>query len=542
MSRKLFTLVSLFVLVSLLFTACGPATTAAPTPAPTSGSGDPLLLPDAARVRDAALAYLADLDPASAAPAGLDWVGEEFIPPGIVGRTDWNYSAGDWQVTVSYPIVAPEATIYTVQVVNAAAGLQWQATLDAALQVTEHTGVTSGGVPAAPAGTPFVPAEVGPDELQALAEGNSAFAWDLYHLLSREDGNLFYSPYSISLALAMTYAGARGDTERQMAGTLHFDLSQSQLHPAFQALAAELASRSEGRQEDEGDRFRLNVANSLWGQEGYPFLPAFLDLLDSYYGAGLRRLDFAAAAEAARQAINTWVEEQTEGRIKDLIQPGVIDSTTRLVLANAIYFNASWAYPFFEGATADGPFHLADGSEVTVPMMRLNEDLAYAAGDGYQAVELPYTGHQLSMVILLPDEGEMGTFEASLDAARVSEIVSGLARQQVMLTMPRFEFESEFSLGDTLAEMGMVDAFGGAADFSGMAGNRDLFISAVVHKAFVAVDEEGTEAAAATAVVVAELAMPAEPVEMTVDRPFLFLIRDLDTGTLLFVGRVVDPS
>ncbi|HSJ55789.1 MAG TPA: serpin family protein, partial [Anaerolineae bacterium] len=493
MSHKPYTLVILSVLLSLLFAACGPAPTPAPAPSPTDGAGSQVVLPDAARVRDAALAYLADLDPTAAAPAGLDWTGEEVTPQGLVGRTSWHYTAGDWSVVVAYPLVAPEATIYDVEVVNEAAGVQWQAALDARLQLTDQ----SGAAPALPAGTPFVPAEVGEAELRSLAGGNSDFAWDLYQLMGREEGNLFYSPYSISLALAMTYAGARGETERQMAEALHFDLPQAALHPAFDALAAELASRSEGEREGEGDRFRLNVANSLWGQDGYPFLPSFLDLLDSYYGAGLRRIDFIAAPDAAREAINGWVEEQTEGRIEDLIPPDLINSLTRLVLANAIYFNASWAYPFEEAATADGTFHLPDGTEVTVPMMRQTESLAYAAGDGYQAVELPYTGQQLSMLVLLPDEGQMQAFEDSLDAGRVNEIVSELAGQQVALTMPRFEFESEFSLADALVELGMVDAFGAGADFSGMTGSPDLSISAVVHKAFVAVDEEGTEAAAA---------------------------------------------
>ncbi|MBN1658994.1 MAG: serpin family protein [Anaerolineae bacterium] len=537
MSKNLLSLAVICVLISLLFTACGPAPTPAPSPLPTASPGSQVVLPDPASVRDAALAYLAELDPAAAAPADLDWIGEEVTPQGLVGRTSWHYTAGDWSVVVTYPLVAPEATIYDVQVVNQAAGVQWQASLDAHLQITEHSGAAS-----AAGQTPFVPAAVSTTELQALAEGNSAFAWDLYRLLGKEEGNLFYSPYSISLALTMTYAGARGETERQMADTLHFDLPQAALHPAFDVLAAALESRSEGEREGEGDRFRLNVANSLWGQEGYPFLPAFLDLLDIYYSAGLRRLDFASAPDAARQVINDWVEEQTEGRIEDLIPPDLINSLTRLVLANAIYFNASWAYPFEEGATTDGPFHLPGGGEVVVPMMRQTESFAYAAGDGYQAIELPYTGHQISMLILLPDEGEMQAFEDSLDAGRVSEILAELRGEQVALTMPRFEFESEFSLADALIELGMVDAFGAGADFSGMTGSPDLSISAVVHKAFVSVDEEGTEAAAATAVIMLESAMPAEPVEMTVDRPFLFLIRDVPTGTLLFVGRVIDPT
>jgi serpin B len=240
--------------------------------------------------------------------------------------------------------------------------------------------------------------------------------------------------------------------------------------------------------------------------------------------------------------INDWVAEQTEDRIEDLIPPGVLGAATRLVLTNAIYFNAAWAQPFEASATQDEAFHLLDGGQVTVPMMHQTESFGYLAGDGYQAVELPYEGHELSMVILLPDEGGFEAFEAGLDAAQVEAILQETSDRQVALALPRFEFEAQFSLADTLGAMGMPDAFSDQANFSGMTGTRDLFISAVIHKAFVAVDEEGTEAAAATAVVMVEGAMPAEPLEVRVDRPFLFLIRDIQTGTVLFLGRVMDPA
>jgi serpin B len=377
-------------------------------------------------------------------------------------------------------------------------------------------------------------------DLEALVGGNRAFALELYQALREQEGNLFYSPYSISMALAMTYAGARTGTEAQMAEVLHFSLPQAQLHPAFNALDLTLAERGEGAGGRGG--FQLNVANALWGQAGYPFLPEFLDLLGRNYGAGLRLLDFAADAEAARLTINDWVAEQTEDRIQDLIPPGVLGAATRLVLTNAIYFNAAWAQPFEASATQDEAFHLLDGGQVTVPMMHQTESFGYLAGDGYQAVELPYEGHELSMVILLPDEGGFEAFEAGLDAAQVEAILQETSDRQVALALPRFEFEAQFSLADTLGAMGMPDAFSDQANFSGMTGTRDLFISAVIHKAFVAVDEEGTEAAAATAVVMVEGAMPAEPLEVRVDRPFLFLIRDIQTGTVLFLGRVMDPA
>jgi len=248
------------------------------------------------------------------------------------------------------------------------------------------------------------------------------------------------------------------------------------------------------------------------------------------------------APEEARVTINEWVSEQTEGRIKDLIPPGAIDALTRLVLTNAIYFNAAWSRPFEEERTEDAPFYRLDGSQVTVPMMRQVESFGYATGEGYQAVELPYDGHELSMVILVPKEGEFETFEAALDVQRLEAILQDLRYTQVALSMPKFEIESSFSLVDALAAMGMPVAFSDEADFSGMTGSRDLTISDVVHKAFVSVDEAGTEAAAATAVIMKLTSAPMEPVEMRIDRPFLFAIRDLQTGALLFVGRVVDPS
>jgi len=383
--------------------------------------------------------------------------------------------------------------------------------------------------------------EVAAPDLAEQVGGNSAFAFDLYQALREKDGNLFYSPYSISLALAMTYAGARGETERQMADALHFVLPQERLHPAFNSLDQALASRGEGAQGKDEQGFRLNVVNAIWGQAGYEFLPAFLDLLAENYGAGLRVLDFASAPEKARGTINEWVSEQTEGRIKDLIPQGTLDALTRLVLTNAIYFNAAWANPFEEAATHDGPFHLLDGSEVSVPLMKQTEGFGYAEGEGYQAVELPYDGGELAMVILLPRAGEFERFESALDAGRVEQIIGSLAYRQVALTMPKFEFESEFGLRDTLAALGMAEAVSEQADFSGMTGQRDLFISEVVHKAFVSVDEKGTEAAAATAVIMKLTAAVEEPVEVTMDRPFVFLIRDLETGAILFVGRVVEP-
>ena len=389
----------------------------------------------------------------------------------------------------------------------------------------------------------------GSADVAGLADGNGAFAFDLYHALRGQDGNLFYSPHSISLALAMTHAGARGETERQMADALGFSLPPDRLHPAFNALDQELASRGQGLRDEDGEGFRLNIVNAVWGQRGHPFREPFLDVLAESYGAGVRQADFREMPEESKLAINDWVAESTEDRIRDLIPPGVINSLTRMVLTNAIYFNASWTYPFHEADTRQRPFHLLDGGSVEAPMMRTSEDFGYAAGDGYQAVDLPYAGDEMSMTVLLPDEGRFREFEESLDAALAERIIEGLGSRYVTLDLPRFEFESEFRLGETLKTMGMSDAFDSAAsDFSGMdgrsclAGDTEcLFIREVVHKAFVSVDEAGTEAAAATAVMMQAESAPPDPVNVTVDRPFLFLIRDRETGAVLFAGRVEEP-
>lgn len=371
-----------------------------------------------------------------------------------------------------------------------------------------------------------------------LVEGNTSFALDLYRALFDEKENQFTSPYSISLALAMTLAGAAGQTEAEMREVLRLP-QQDVLHAAFNAL--DQALRSRGLTVKEEERFRLKIANALWGQEAQHCEAAFLDTLARYYDAGLRTLDFGAS-EAARKVINDWVEEQTEGKIKALLPEGAITPQTVLVLTNAIYFNASWQFPFRPEATVDGPFHLLDGSAVTVPLMHQSHQFGYAAGPGYQAVELPYSGGELSMVVILPEKGHFAEWAGSLDAERLNGVLAAMSTEQVALTLPRFRFEYELSLKDALQHMGVTTAFGSAADLSRMTGKRELFIQDVFHKAFVSVEESGTEAAAATAVLVGMVSLPLEPVAMVVDGPFLFLIRDIDTGTVLFLGHVVNPA
>jgi len=384
--------------------------------------------------------------------------------------------------------------------------------------------------------------DISEEEQVLLTEGNIAFAFALYQALKNEEGNLFYSPYSLSLALAMTYAGARGATEQEMADTLGFLLSQERLHENFNALDIELGKRGQGAAGKDGEAFRLNIVNAIWGQRDYTFLPAFLDVLAENYGAGLRILDFMEDAEKSRNIINDWVSQQTEGRIEDLIPEGAINTLTRLVLTNAIYFNAAWQYPFNEDLTADGLFYRLDGSHVSVPMMKQSGSFAYTEAEGYQAVELPYDGGELSMVILLPDGGNFAVFEELLQAQFVADVFDSLHSAQVVLSMPKFEFESEFQLKDALEAMGMLTAFSDEADFSGMTGKKDLAIAEVLHKAFVSVDEAGTEAAAASAVIMTLTSMPADQAVVTIDRPFVFLIRDIETGTVLFIGRVLNPT
>jgi serpin B len=383
------------------------------------------------------------------------------------------------------------------------------------------------------------------DEIAELSRGNTAFALDLYEAIRDQPGNLFYSPFSISIALAMTYAGANTNTETQMADTLRFTLSEERLHTAFNAVDLALSSRGDGAQGQDGEGFRLKVVNATWGKPDYPFLDEYLDVLAVNYGAGMRLLDFANNPEASRIAINEWVEQETEDKIKNLIPRGVITTLTRLVLTNAVYFNAAWASPFEEGSTSDSSFQLFDGSNVSVPMMTQIAEFGYVDGGNYEAIELPYDGGELAMLIVAPTVGTYGEVEDDLSADFIDGVVASLEPRDVNLTMPTFEFDTDVALSKILPEMGMVDAFDPTlSDFSGIDDGfrRDLHITDVLHKAFVAVNEKGTEAAAATAVIVGILSAPQFDVALTLDRPFFFLIRDIETNAVLFFGRVTDPS
>ncbi|MGM0597784.1 MAG: serpin family protein [Myxococcota bacterium] len=372
------------------------------------------------------------------------------------------------------------------------------------------------------------------EQISQLVQGNTDFNFDLYtQVISEADGNIFYSPYSISIALAMTSAGAANDTLTQMEDAMNFYLGQSELHPAFNALDLDMQNLGTG----DPDEFQLNIANAIWGQAGYNFEQDFLDTIGLNYGSGLNLLDFATDPEAARLTINDWVEDQTEDKIKDLLKEGTITPYTVLVLTNAIYFKADWKEVFPTDLTTSGTFNNLDGSQATVDMMNIEHTYPYYEGSNYQAVELPYKGDDVSMMVILPAAGEFDNVEQSLDASLVNTIVENETNSNMMLTMPKFSFEYELGLNEILIDMGMVDAFdANLADFSNINPQDSLYITDVVHKAFVAVDEKGTEAAAATAVVVGNTSVPAVSVNM--NRPFIFLIRDKVSGTILFFGRV----
>jgi len=386
--------------------------------------------------------------------------------------------------------------------------------------------------------------QVGSDDgasVAAVSEGNNAFALDLYALLAKKEGNLFFSPNSISTALAMTYAGARGNTADQMKQVLRFPVDGEPLHQCFQALLAEL-----NEPQDEEEAYELHVANRLWGQQGYKFLPRFLDLTREYYGSELEELDFANAAEQARLRINGWVADQTEDKIRDLIGRGMLHGMTRLVLTNAIYFLGNWQRPFEKSATEEGPFYVEPAQEVEARLMRQADYFGYAETDKLQALEMGYRGDALAMVVLLPKERYgVQELERSLTSGALNRMIEGIGHKKVRVFLPRFRIEDQFNLTGTLQAMGMTDAFGGEADFSGMT-TEGVFISAVIHKAFVDTNEKGTEAAAATAVMMVGSAAPGPPPPpppvFRADHPFVFLIRDVRSGSILFMGRVANPA
>lgn len=376
--------------------------------------------------------------------------------------------------------------------------------------------------------------ELGHLSMETAVRGNTEFALALYQKLRTTEGNLFFSPYSISTVLAMTYAGARGDTETQIAQALHFLLDQKELHPFFAFLEAKL-----GEVGNKGN-VQLRAVNALCPQKGDTFLEEFLSLTQQCYGVLITAADYGNT-EVARHTINAWVEEKTESKIKQLLPPGTLDALTCLVLINAVYFRGNWASQFDQHLTRKSPFWVTPSEQVQVTMMTQRHTFRYGEQKGLRILELPYAGEDLSMLVLLPDELDgLVKLEGALTVENLDGWMRNLVETDVVVFLPRFEIILPFRLDDTLQSMGMVDAFSSKADFSGIY-KKPLFISAVLHKAFVIVNEEGTEAAAATAVIMAR-GLPASPPIFRADHPFIFLIRENVTGSILFLGKVVNPA
>ena len=374
-------------------------------------------------------------------------------------------------------------------------------------------------------------------DVKAIVEASNAFALSgLYAELATQPGNVFFSPASIHTALAMTYAGARGETEAQMAAALRLpDWEQARVHAAYAALLDQFKPKRAP--------YELHVTNRLWGQPGFAWQQPFVDVTRSHYGAGLREVDFAADADAARQTINAWIDKQTRGKITDLIPAGTLDSMTRLVLTNAIYFKSKWDLPFEPDVTRDAPFHISPDEQVQVPMMHQTEPFGYAETDLAQVLSMSYARGELAMVVILPRAIDgLPAVEAALIESGLDDIE--LTDREVRVSFPRYRIEQTMPLRDTLAALGMTDAFDAdRADFTGMTTREPLFIAAALHKAFVDVTEEGTEAAAATAIgakAASDKGGDPPPV-FRADHPFVFLIRHTETGTILFLGRVTDP-
>jgi len=377
-------------------------------------------------------------------------------------------------------------------------------------------------------------------EVEAV-KGSNAFAVDLYSQLRSQPGNLFFSPESISTAFAMAYAGARGQTAAEMQHVLHFTLPPAQLHPAMGTLLSSMNAQHNG--------YQLRVADALWAQQDASFLPGFLKLVQTDYAAGFHRVNFKASPDVVSNTINHWVEQQTNNKIQNLIGHGVLTPATRLVLTNAIYFKGDWLNPFEKASTQNEEFHTSASQFVMASLMHRTGSYRYYDGGTFQALELPYSGDELSMDVLLPKANNgLPALEQSFTASAAGDWLQKLEPvDKVILTFPRFTMTQQFELSSALSAMGMPQAFGGAANFSGMTGKPDFTISAAIHKAFIDVNEQGTEAAAATSIIMrataARVPFPEPPpVVFRADHPFLFLIRDAKSGAILFLGRVTDPT
>ncbi len=394
-----------------------------------------------------------------------------------------------------------------------------------------------GCTPPAPPGKTLMDATgVTAENVNLVVNANNQFAFDLYAKYKSNEGNIFFSPYSISSALAMTYEGARGQTAQEIANVFHFPLDTSQMRPAF--------AQEYNNLNAHGKPYLLNTANALWAQQNFKFLDSYFATIGNYYGGKVTNLDFVGDTENSRVTINKWVEQQTNDKIKDLIPQGEIDPMTRLVLTNAIYFKGTWLWQFEKSATREADFRVSPELTVKAQMMAITGEKArfnYAETDELQILELPYSGNELSMLLLLPKADTLDALEGSFTLEKLIELRAQMYETGMKVYLPKFKFETKYFMADDLIAMGMPTAFTDAADFSGMDGKKDLYISDVIHQAFVDVNEEGTEAAAATAVVMKNTAI-ANPTIFNADHPFIFLIQEKETGNFLFMGRVTDPT
>lgn len=425
--------------------------------------------------------------------------------------------------------------------------------------VAQPAGGPATGTTAGKTGEPAKPATA--DEIKKIVQGNNAFAFGLYGKLRAEKGNLFFSPFSVGAAMTQVMAGARGNTAVEMSQVLcapvgkgleHMQafVTQDAVQPAFGALLRALDGAGKKRS------YQLSIANSLWMQEDLPFEPDFVACLKENYDSGLQAVDFKKDPETARLRINAWVEEKTRKKITDILGPDSIKKDSKLAVANAIYFKSAWQHRFSKGMTENADFTLMDGTKVQVPMMRETESYRFAhcetkrrhmVSDGFDALELPYEGRELSMLVLVPF-GDLGAealtndLEAAVASGNLDEVLKGMKSEQVSVFVPRFKMTWSADLKDTLIAMGMKETFTPSkADFSGMTKRAELSIGLVAHKAFVEVNEESTEAAAATVAIAEDKGPMVKPREFHADRPFVFLIRENATGTILFMGRVADP-
>lgn len=383
--------------------------------------------------------------------------------------------------------------------------------------------------------------KVAEGDLKTLSKDNAEFAFEIYQRLSEEEENLFISPLSISIALAQTYAGAKGATKDEIGKALHFSLLDETLHKAMNSLEQTLESRADVKVE-KGEPFKLSIVNALWGQRDYPFVQAYLDLLALNYGAGINLLDFIADPEAARYTINQWVEEQTYHKIKELLGQGTVTTDTRLVLTNAIYFKAGWQNKFNAKSTSPHQFTCLDGSKIQVNMMHMevSDRFPYIKSENYEAVILPYVGNMVGFMIVMPNEGKFKDVEKSLDGTAFIKMMESMKQREGWVSLPKFQMEYKKSLVSSLKALGMEKAFTPMADFTGISEKGDLMISDIIHQTFLKVDEEGTEAAGATAVIFVDTGLPSEPpFEMIVDRSFIFAIVDMPTNAVMFLGRVI---